>query len=102
MTDVFQMSDVIKIVDSLEDKIKKLISKIELLEQDNRLLRAELSEKESRQQESYKQIQDLQAQITALKAANALLGSDDFKRETKTRINSLIREIDYCVAQLSD
>jgi TolA-binding protein len=96
------MSDVIRIVDSLEDKIKKLISKIDLLEQNNRLLKAELSEKESSQQERFQQIQDLQTQIAALKSANALLGSDDFKRETKTRINSLIREIDYCIAQLSD
>jgi TolA-binding protein len=96
------MSDVIKIVDSLEEKIKKLISKVELLEKNNKLLMAELSESESRQQESYQQIENLQSQITALKIANALLGSDDFKRETKTRINSLIREIDYCVAQLSD
>ena len=96
------MSDVIKIVDSLEDKIKKLISKMELLEKNNRLLMAELSESESRQQESYRQIENLQSQITALKTANALLGSDEFKRDTKTRINSLIREIDYCVAQLSD
>ena len=96
------MSDVIKIVDSLEDKIKKLISKMEFLEKNNRLLMAELSESESRQQESYQQIENLQSQITALKTANALLGSDEFKRDTKTRINSLIREIDYCVAQLSD
>jgi hypothetical protein len=79
-----------------------LISKVELLEKNNKLLMAELSESESRQQESYQQIENLQSQITALKTANALLGSDDFKRETKTRINSLIREIDYCVAQLSD
>lgn len=96
------MSDVIKIVDSLEDKIKKLISKVELLEKNNKLLMAELSESESRQQESYQQIENLQSQITALKTANALLGSDEFKRDTKTRINSLIREIDYCVGQLSD
>lgn len=96
------MSDIIEIVDSLEDKFRKLISKMELLEQNNRLLKVELSENESRQQESYLQIENLKAQIVALKAANALLGSDDFKRETKTRINTIIREIDYCVTQLSD
>jgi hypothetical protein len=33
---------------------------------------------------------------------NSLLGSDENKRETKLKINSLIREIDYCIAQLSD
>ena len=96
------MSDIIEIVDSLDNKFRKLISKMEFLEQNNKLLKVELSENESRQQESYLQIENLKAQIVALKAANALLGSDDFKRETKTRINTIIREIDYCVAQLSD
>ncbi|MFA7446579.1 MAG: hypothetical protein WCY89_11580 [Flavobacteriaceae bacterium] len=96
------MSDIIKIVDSLEDKIRKLISKIELLEKNNELLKAELSQSGSLGQKSRQQIEDLQTEIKALKTANALLGSDDFKRETKTRINTIIKEIDYCVAQLSD
>jgi hypothetical protein len=34
--------------------------------------------------------------------ANSLLGSEDYKKDTKLKINSLIREIDYCIAQLSD
>jgi hypothetical protein len=38
----------------------------------------------------------------ALKMTNALLGSDEFKRDTKLKINALIREIDYCIAQLAD
>ena len=45
---------------------------------------------------------DLEHQIKSLKTVNAILGSDENKRETKLKINSLIREIDYCIAQLSE
>jgi hypothetical protein len=38
----------------------------------------------------------------ALKIANTILGSDENKRETKLKINALIRDIDHCIAQLSD
>jgi hypothetical protein len=44
----------------------------------------------------------LKAQYETLKIASSLLGSDENKRDTKLKINSLIREIDYCIAQLSD
>ncbi|HET7361580.1 MAG TPA: hypothetical protein VFI78_06575, partial [Salinimicrobium sp.] len=40
--------------------------------------------------------------IQTLKAANALLGSNDYKKETKLKINGLIREIDQCIVQLSE
>nr|WP_262497298.1 hypothetical protein [Flavobacterium columnare] len=44
----------------------------------------------------------MKAELDAVKITNALLGSDEFKRDTKLKINSLIKEIDYCIAQLSD
>jgi hypothetical protein len=34
--------------------------------------------------------------------AKTILGSDENKRETKLKINTLIREIDHCIAQLSE
>ena len=48
------------------------------------------------------QIEELKKQNESLKIAKSLLGSDENKRDTKLKINSLIREIDYCIAQLSD
>ena len=36
-----------------------------------------------------------------LKIANALLGSEDFKKDTKLKINSIVREIDHCITQLT-
>lgn len=96
------MSDIVKIVDELEQKIKKMISKIDNLEKDNQALRSELVFYQNRFKQTELEINDYQKQIETLKTANALLGSDEFKRETKVRINSIIREIDYCVAQLSE
>ncbi len=96
------MSDVVKIVDELEWKIKKMISKTDDMEKANDALRSELSFYKERFRQTEIETENLNKQIESLKTANALLGSEDFKRETKTRINSIIREIDYCVAQLSD
>ncbi len=96
------MGDIVKIVDELDRKIKKMISKIDDLERTNDSLRSELSFYQDRFRQTETETNNLQKQIENLKTANALLGSEDFKRETKIRINSIIREIDYCIAQLSD
>ena len=37
-----------------------------------------------------------------LKIANSMLGSDENKRETKLKINALIRDIDHCIGQISE
>tara|TARA_B100000886_G_scaffold254633_1_gene180176 strand:+ start:414 stop:710 length:297 start_codon:yes stop_codon:yes gene_type:complete len=37
----------------------------------------------------------------SLKVANNLLGSNDGKSQTRTKINNLIKEVDYCIQQLS-
>ena len=31
-----------------------------------------------------------------------MLGSNEYKRETKLKINELVREIDKCITQLSE
>ena len=38
----------------------------------------------------------------SLKVANNLLGSSQGKSQTKTKINNLIKEVDYCIQQLSE
>jgi len=47
-------------------------------------------------------IDTLKKDFDTLKMTNSLLGSEEYKRDTKLKINSLIREIDYCIAQLAD
>jgi chromosome segregation ATPase len=96
------MSVIAEIIDTLENKIGKLFIKIQSLEQNNQNLRLELKNAAVLTQNQSREIESLKTQLETLKIANALLGSDDNKRDTKLKINSIIREIDYCIAQLSD
>jgi len=96
------MSIIAEIIDSLENKILKLFTKMKLLEQNNQDLKEEIIKTAIVLKNQSDQIEALKKQYETLKIANSLLGSADNKRETKLKINSLIREIDYCIAQLSD
>ncbi|PVX46785.1 hypothetical protein C8C85_2672 [Flavobacterium sp. 103] len=96
------MSVIAEIIDTLENKIGKLFLKIKSLEKNNQELYLELKNAAVLIQTQSKEIEALKTQLETLKIANALLGSDDNKRDTKLKINSIIREIDYCIAQLSD
>ena len=96
------MSEIVEIVNILENRIGKLLTKMENLEQNNQALREELKQTVSAIQKQSEEVEALKAQYESLKIANSLLGSEENKRDTKLKINSLIREIDYCIAQLSD
>ena len=96
------MSAIAAIIDTLENKLEKLFVKMKSLEKNNQDLKNELTETASLIQTQSREIEALKTQYETLKIANSLLGSDDNKRDTKLKINSLIREIDYCIAQLSD
>ena len=96
------MSVIAEIIDTLENKVEKLFIKMKSLEKNNQDLKNELIESASLIQTQSQEIEALKSQYETLKIANSLLGSDDNKRDTKLKINSLIREIDYCIAQLSD
>ena len=96
------MSEIAEIIDSLESRIEKLFIKINSLEQNSALLKEELTKAASVIQSQTQQIVVLKSEVETLKMANSLLGGDENKRDTKLKINSLIREIDYCIAQLSD
>ena len=96
------MSEIAEIIDSLENRIEKLFSKIEGLEKDSIALKAELEKAAAVIHKQSITIDELKSEGEALKIANSLLGGEENKRDTKLKINSLIREIDYCIAQLSD
>ena len=96
------MSAIAAIIDTVENKVEKLFVKMKSLEKNNQDLKNELTETASLIQTQSREIEALKTQYETLKIANSLLGSDDNKRDTKLKINSLIREIDYCIAQLSD
>jgi hypothetical protein len=45
---------------------------------------------------------DLEKKHQSLKIAKTIEGSKEDRRETKLKINALIREIDTCITQLSE
>jgi len=96
------MSNIEDIVDSLENKISKVLHKLDLLKRTNLKLNEELEISKQQLQSKERQIAAWEEKYEALKIANTMLGSDDNKRETKLKINALIRDIDHCIAQLSD
>lgn len=96
------MSEIVEIIDTLEIKIGKLVEKIQTLQKKNQELQINLDKTTSNFENQTEKLKQLEGDFESLKMANSLLGSDEYKRDTKLKINSLVREIDYCIAQLSD
>ncbi|MDC6389883.1 hypothetical protein PP182_14385 [Maribacter sp. PR1] len=96
------MSELIQIVDSLENKISKLLHRLEVLDKANRTLEDELNHIKSNQVNAQKTVSEWEEKYNSLKLANSMLGSNTNKTEAKLKINTLIRELDYCIAQLSE
>ncbi|MDC6384530.1 hypothetical protein D2V93_06055 [Flagellimonas taeanensis] len=96
------MSELVEIVDSLENKVSKLLHKMELLHQVNTKLKEELelAKEESKLKEDA--LAEWEEKYNSLKMANTMLGSNTSKTEAKLKINTLIRELDVCIAKLSD
>ncbi len=96
------MSEIVEIIDTLESRLKKLLEKTAHLEQTSAKLTQELQSATATIHQQTREIEGLKKQYDTLKIANSLLGSEENKRDTKLKINALIREIDYCIAQLAD
>ncbi|OYU81996.1 MAG: hypothetical protein CFE23_01455 [Flavobacterium sp. BFFFF1] len=96
------MSEIAEIIDTLEARLERLLTKLKSLEKASEVLKQELKQATAVIQQQSTEIASLKSQHETLRIANSLLGSDENKRDTKLKINSLIREIDYCIAQLSD
>ncbi|WP_458626972.1 hypothetical protein [Winogradskyella sp. PC D3.3] len=96
------MSKIEDIVDALENKISKILHKQEVLKQTNAKLSAQIEQQQQRLLEQQEEISAWVEKHDTLKIANSMLGSDENKRETKLKINALIRDIDHCIGQLSE
>ena len=94
-----------KIKDLLSDLEKKVESNLnELLslrEQNNELLDKNKSLINERN-DIMLDLESLEEKFKALKIANTITGSENNINETRSEINSLIREIDLCISQLSE
>ena len=96
------MSNLSEIVDTLENRVGKLLDKHEHLKIAKAQLEEEIIVLKLKEREFEKEIEALTEKNNSLKLANSILGSDQHKRETKLKINALVREIDQCITQLSE
>jgi hypothetical protein len=95
------MSELLKLVDSLEVRLHSIVERLEEKDQINKQLMRELSLKEEKNKQQDAIMVDWVEKYEALKLTSSMLGSEDYKRETKLKINALIREINHCITQLS-
>ncbi len=96
------MSDLVQIVDLLENKVSKLLLKLDTLQQENIYLEQQCVVLNKEVNSKQQIIDDLQYKQESLKIANTIVGSKEDKHLTKLKINTLVREIDKCIIQLSD
>jgi phage shock protein A len=96
------MSKTLEVVKLLESNAFRLVQKCKDLRKDLERTQIEKTEIEKEYKILEKQIENLTTENEQLKTANAILGSKDYKRETKLKINRLIREVDSCIVQLSE
>ena len=96
------MSELVEIVDSLENKISKLLHKLELLDLTNLKLEEELNAMKKGHELTNNSVLEWEEKYNSLKLASTMLGSNTNKTEAKLKINTLIRELDHCIAQLAE
>ena len=96
------MSNIESVVDSLENRISKVLHKLEVLKQTNARLSEELTTTQERLSQQEAEVATWIEKYETLKFANSILGSNESKKETKLKINALIRDLDHCIAQLSE
>ena len=86
----------------LEERIVQLLNKLK----ENHLLISQLSEEKQgleKQNLDFKdKVSHLKSENESLKVANSLLGSEESRAVTKRKINSLIKEVDFCIHQLTE
>lgn len=90
------------IVETLEEKLALLLNQHQKLKQELKQMEAERVGWMKKEEAYEAEIVHLQNKSKTLKHANSILGSNQYNRETKRKINALIREIDSCIMQLSE
>ncbi len=96
------MNNTIQPIKILEEKIIVLLNKLK----ENHLDLVKFKDLQTSLVQENKILKDkilkLEDDNKSLKVANNLLGSSEGKSQTKTKINNLIKEVDYCIQQLSE
>lgn len=96
------MSNISQTVSLLEDRLKKLLENYTFLKEENELLFSKVAALEMQLIKEEQHFSKLKNAYNTLKLAKTINGSiKENSRETKSKINALIREVDACIKQLN-
>ena len=96
------MNSITNVVNLVEDKLKTLLDNYNFLKEENELLHSKVAVLENQIAEEKQLFNELEKNHQVLKIAKTIEGSKEDRRETKLKINALIREVDLCISQLSE
>jgi len=96
------MSSITQVVNLVEDKLNILLENYNFLKEENELLYSKLAILENQKVKNQQEINEIENKYQLLKIAKTIEGSKEDTKETKLKINALIREIDVCITQLSE
>lgn len=95
------MSEVFQVVDAIAFKVKEVDAKLKQLADTNKQLLEEIASLKEANNQLTSTLSSYEEELESLRIAKSMLGSDEYKKETKLKINNIIREIDNCIQQLS-
>ena len=95
------MSNPLEAIHLLENKLKKILSNYEFLKEENQVLLQNNAKLHVLLQEKEQQLEVRKEEYKLLKVAKTIEGSNENTRETKLKINALVREIDKCITLLN-
>mgnify|MGYP003576737106 FL=1 len=85
---------------TLADKLQLLLKVVARLQKENERLKGELQSAREKEQAAYGRIDELQQQTAILKYAAGEMDEKE-KKDFEKKINQYLREIDKCIAYLS-
>ncbi len=95
------MSTFYKSIDLLEKKLQLLIERYVFLKEENDLLLKNINDLQIENKTYISKLEKEQEKCRLLKIAKTIEGSTDYSKETKNKINALVREIDKCIVKLN-
>jgi hypothetical protein len=96
------MSITLEAIHILEDKLHILLSNYEFLKEENEILLQSTTTFQQKILQQEQQLTNQKKEYDLLKIAKTIDGSSTNTRDTKLKINTLIREIDKCIIQLQE
>lgn len=96
------MSDIESVIQSIEAKVSRLVKRMENLNSENQQIKEELNTLKTLNEKQQFLLSKKEEEYNALKIAASMLGSNNNRRASKLKINALIRDINDCIASLSE